>query len=87
MAQTIATLAVRVEKLEKDTGELFEKVNDARETQAGINEKLSAMLTTLGEVKQAVTEIQRRPGKLWDILLGAVVAAVVSGTVATIIKF
>ena len=78
MADTVATLAVRVKKLEADAGELFYKVNDTRETQAGINEKLSSMLTTLGEVKQAVTCLQQVPTRRLDGIVRAVVTGLVS---------
>ena len=81
MEQTIETLSVRVDKLEKDTEELFEKINMATVTLAAVNEKLSAMLTTLGEVKQAVATLQSRPGRFWDAFMNVITAAVVSGLV------
>jgi hypothetical protein len=85
MADTVLSLAARVERLEKDTAELFFKVNDTRETQAGINEKLSAMLTTLGEVKEAVTNLQQRPAKKLDLIFQVVLAAALSGIVGYLI--
>lgn len=78
MTETVATLAVRVKKLEADTAELFGKVNDARETQAGINEKLASMLTTLGEVKQAVTGLQQAPARRLDGIVRAIITGLVS---------
>jgi uncharacterized protein YoxC len=77
--QTIQTLAVRVEKLEKDTAELFEKTNTATVTLAAVNEKLSSMLTTLGEVKQAIEEMRRAPQRRLEAIFRAVVTAFVSG--------
>ena len=85
MEQTVETLSVRVDKLERDTAALFEKTNTANITLAAVNEKLCAMLTTLGEVKQAVAGLQARPGRLWEIAAGAVIAAAVSGAVGFLV--
>jgi uncharacterized protein YoxC len=69
MAETVATLAVRVDKLERDTSELFGKTNDNAIAQATITEKLSNILVTVGEIKQAVSEIQKVPGKRWNSVI------------------
>lgn len=79
--QTVSTLAVRVDKLEKDTSELFYKANSAAVAQAAISEKLSSMLVTLGEVKQAVSNIQQTPARKLDMVFRAVLAAVASGII------
>ena len=55
--QTVDTLAVRVDKLEKDTAELFGKTNAANISLAAVNEKLSSMLTTLGELKAGLANL------------------------------
>jgi|GEM_PF-4193869 len=78
MEQTVRTLAVRVDKLEKDSSELFFKVNTAAVTQAAISEKLNSMLITLGEVKQAVANLVLQPSRRMDMIFKAVITAVIS---------
>lgn len=79
MEQTVGTLAVRVDKLEKDNSELFYKANTTAVAQAAIGEKLSSMLVTLGEVKQAVSNIQSIPEKRLETILRAVITGLLSG--------
>lgn len=79
MEQSVETLAVRVDKLESDTSELFYKVNAAAVAQAAISEKLSSMLVTLGEVKQAVSNLQQTPGRRLEAIFRAGVTALLSG--------
>lgn len=78
MEQTIDTLAVRVDKLERDAAELFDKTNTSAVSLAAVNEKLNSMLVTLGELKQAVVSIQSAPAKRLDGILTAVITAVIS---------
>lgn len=79
MEQTVETLAVRVDKLEKDTAELFFKVNSAAVSQATISEKLNSLLITLGEVKEAVASLVKTPSRRLDMIYRAVITAVISG--------
>jgi hypothetical protein len=79
MEQTIETLAVRVDKLEKDSCELVYRVNSAAVAQATVGEKLNSMLVTLGEVKQAVAGLEQAPARRLDIILRAVITALISG--------
>lgn len=79
MEQTVETLAVRVDKLEKDTAELFERVTSMTIAQAAVSEKLNSMLVTLGEVKQAVNNLLGAPAKHLEWLVRALLAAVLSG--------
>jgi hypothetical protein len=79
MEQTIETLAVRVDKLEKDNSELVYKANSAAVAQAAVSEKLNSMLVTLGEVKEAVAGLERGPANRLDMILRAVITALASG--------
>lgn len=81
MEQTLGMLSVRVDKLERDTGELFSRVNSSAVTLASVNEKLSSMLTTLGEVKQAVAALQQKPGRRLETITTSLIAALLSGLV------
>lgn len=79
MEQTVETLAVRVDKLEKDTAELFERVTTMTIAQAAVSEKLNSMLVTLGEVKQAVNNLEGAPAKRLEWLVRALMTAALSG--------
>lgn len=81
MEQTIETLSVRVDKLEKDSAELFYKANAAAVTQAANSEKLNSMLVTLGEVKQAVAGLEHEPARRLDTIFRAAVTALLSGLI------
>ncbi len=78
MEQTVGTLTVRVDKLERDSADLFSRMNATSVAQAAISEKLSSMLVTLGEVKQAVSNLQGMPARRWEWLLRAALTALVS---------
>ncbi|HEX3026303.1 MAG TPA: hypothetical protein VHR42_03635, partial [Clostridia bacterium] len=75
----VETLSVRVDKLERDTAELFEKTNTAAVSLAAVNEKLNSLLVTLGEVKQAVSNLRDIPAKRLENILKALATAVLSG--------
>lgn len=81
MEQTIETLAVRVDKLEKDSSDLVYRVNAVAVTQAAVNEKLNSMLVTLGEVKQAVASLEQTPARRLDMIIRAVITALLSGAI------
>ncbi|MDR3643927.1 MAG: hypothetical protein P4M02_02495, partial [Clostridia bacterium] len=75
MEQTIESLSVRVDKLERETSDLFERTNTSAVTQAAVNEKLNSVLVTLGELKAGLAGLQQLPLKRWEGLIGAVIAA------------
>lgn len=81
MEQTIETLSIRVDKLEKDTADLAERANAAAITQAAINEKLNSVLVTLGELKAGLAALQQVPSKRWEGLVGALIASFVAAFV------
>ena len=71
-------LAARVETLEGQVKEIFERLNDKDNSPSVLAAKLNSMLVTLGEVKQAVNDLKSRPGRWWDNLIGYGLAAVIA---------
>lgn len=79
-------LAVRVDALEKQVTELFDRLNDREIGPSVLAAKLNQVLVTIGEVKQAVESLKGRPSRLWDNLItggtGAVIGAIVAAAAA-----
>ena len=84
MEQTIDTLSIRIDKVEKDTAELFTKVNGHSITQATVNEKLNSLLVTLGEVKGGLASIQQVPVKRYEGIITTVIGALIAVAVGYI---
>ena len=85
MGQTLESVAARVDTLEKQVSELFDKVNDTRETQSAIVAKLDNVLVTIGEVKQAVGTLQGAPSRRWEAITTNVITAVIAAIVGFVI--
>lgn len=49
---------------------------------AAVNQKVDGLQDTVGEIKEDVKNLNARPGKWWDILMGALIGAVAAGVVA-----
>lgn len=81
MEQTLETLAVRVDKLEKDSEDLIYRANAAAVAQAAVAEKLNSVLVTLGEVKQAVAGLEQTPARRLEVIGRAVITAIASGII------
>jgi len=81
MEQTVETLAVRVDKLEKDSADLIYRANAAAVAQAAVDEKLDSVLITLGEVKQAVAGLEQTPARRLEVIARAVITALASGII------
>jgi uncharacterized protein YoxC len=81
MEQTVETLAVRVDKLEKDSADLIYRANAAAVAQAAVDEKLNSVLITLGEVKQAVAGLEQTPARRLEVIARAVITALASGII------
>lgn len=81
MEQTLATLAVRVDKLERDEEALLAKVNAAVVAQATVSEKLCAMMSTLDEVRLAVGALEHTPVQRFESFIRSLVTALVSAAV------
>lgn len=72
----------RVDKIEDDVKILYKKVNEVTLTQVQSVTKLDSMLVTLGELKESIETLKRRPNWFWDklavALIGAVCGAVIN---------
>ena len=84
MEQTIDTLSIRLDKIERDNCELFNRTNKAAVTLATVNEKLNSMLVTLSELKSGMERLQQQPAKRWEGIMGALISAVVATCVGFI---
>ena len=72
----------RIDAVEEDIKNLYKKINEVTMTQVQLVTKLDNMLVTLGELKESIETLKKRPGWLWDkfvvALIGAVCGVVVS---------
>lgn len=66
----------RLTQAENDIKILYKKINEVTLTQVQSVTKLDSMLVTLGELKESIEALKRRPGWLWDKLIVAVLGAV-----------
>ncbi len=66
----------RLDKVESDIQILYKKVNDVTLTQVQSVTKLDSMLVTLGELKESIEALKKRPGWLWDKAVVAIISAV-----------
>ena len=77
----------RIEAVEEDIKILYKKVNDVTLTQVQSVTKLDSMLVTLGELKESIEALKRRPGWLWDKLIVALIGALCGGLVSTFASY
>ena len=72
----------RIDAVEEDIKNLYKKINEVTMTQVQLVTKLDNMLVTLGELKESIETLKKRPGWLWDkfivALIGAICGVVVS---------
>lgn len=66
----------RVDAVEDDVKILYKKVNEVTLTQVQSVTKLDSMLVTLGELKESIETLKRRPNWFWDKLVVALIGAV-----------
>ena len=62
--------------MEEDIKILYKKVNEVTLTQVQSVTKLDSMLVTLGELKESIEALKRRPSWLWDKFVVAMISAV-----------
>ena len=74
----------RVDAVEEDVKILYKKVNEVTLIQVQSVTKLDSMLVTLGELKDSIETLKRRPNWFWDKLVVALIGAV-CGTVINLI--
>ena len=77
----------RIEAVEADIKILYKKVNDVTLTQVQSVTKLDSMLVTLGELKESIEALKRRPGWLWDKLIVALIGALCGVLVSTFASY
>ena len=65
----------RVDGVEEDVKILYKKVNEVTLTQVQSVTKLDSMLVTLGELKESIETLKRRPNWFWDKLIVALIGA------------
>ena len=66
----------RLDTAEADIKILYKKVNDVTLSQVSSNTKLDSMLLTLGEMKESIETLKKRPGWLWDRVVVAIIGAI-----------
>ena len=76
----------RLDTAEADIKTLYKKVNDVTLSQVSSNTKLDSMLLTLGEMKESIETLKKRPGWLWDRVIVALVGAVCGVLVNTFLS-
>lgn len=83
---TLGELANRIERCEDDIKSLCGRANKADIDHAATMVKLDHVLTTLGELKQAISDLKSRPATLWDKVIFAFIGAGASAIVALIVN-
>lgn len=66
----------RLDTAESDIKILYKKVNDVTLSQVSSNTKLDSMLLTLGEMKESIETLKKRPSWLWDRVVVALIGAI-----------
>ena len=66
----------RIDAVEEDIKNLYKKINEVTMTQVQLVTKLDNMLVTLGELKESIETLKKRPGWLWDRLVVALIGAI-----------
>ena len=66
----------RIDAVEEDIKNLYKKINEVTMTQVQLVTKLDSMLVTLGELKESIETLKKRPGWFWDRLVVALIGAI-----------
>ncbi len=75
----------RLDAVEEDIKILYKKVNEVTLAQVQSVTKLDSMLVTLGELKESIEALKRRPSWLWDKFVVAMISAVCGALVSVIV--
>ena len=67
----------RIERIENDIKELFQKNNENTNRQSITETKLDTVINLMNDMKNKIDEIAQRPGKRWDTLVMIIITAVV----------
>ena len=76
----------RLDAVEEDIKILYKKVNEVTLTQVQSVTKLDSMLVTLGELKESIETLKKRPGWIWDKVTVALIGAICGVLVNFILK-
>ena len=75
----------RLDAVEEDIKILYKKVNEVTLTQVQSVTKLDSMLVTLGELKESIEALKRRPSWLRDKFVVAMISAVCGAIVSIMV--
>lgn len=78
------SLELRVSALETQTKELTGNLNAITLEQVRSDTKLDMVLTSLGELKEGLETLKKRPSQFWDKLIVAIISAA-CGIIASLI--
>lgn len=78
------SLELRVSKLEEEAKELIGNVNAITLEQVRSVTKLDIVLASLGELKEGLESLQKRPSQFWDKLIVALISVVCGALVSFI---
>lgn len=76
----------RLDAVEEDIKILYKKINEVTLTQVQSVTKLDSMLVTLGELKESIEALKKRPGWLWDKVTVALIGAICGVLVNMVLK-
>lgn len=79
------SLELRVSKLEAEAKELTGNLNAITLEQVRSVTKLDIVLASLGELKDGLESLKKRPGQFWDKLIVAIISAACGALVSFII--
>lgn len=80
------SISARISKCEEDIKILYSRTNKAEVNQARITEKLDNVLVELGCVRESIDSLKGKPGKRWESLIMAIIAALAGAFIAYILK-
>ena len=80
------SISARISKCEEDIKILYSRTNKAEVNQARITEKLDNVLVELGRVRESIASLKGKPGKRWESLIMAIIAALAGAFIAYILK-
>lgn len=78
------SLELRVSKLEEEAKELVGNVNAITLEQVRSVTKLDIVLASLGELKEGLESLKKRPSQFWDKLMVALISAACGALVSFI---
>lgn len=82
----LESIAARITMCEEDIKILYSRTNKAEVNQARITEKLDNVLVELGRVRESIESLKSKPGKRWESLITAIIAALAGAFIAYILK-